>query len=186
MSTTTLSSATANPASDVKMPAITSMHHPAVRVFDAEETRRFYEDILGIPLAAGVIFDNDGIGNKINYMHSFHRLMDGNFLAFFDVPSRADPKIYASYNNLELCLGLGVAGEVEIEEMAERLSAAGVPFTGPVDNGVSKSIYFTDCNGVHLAIVANNPDYEEVLVKEKMRARNVLADWMTAVGSRKQ
>ena len=33
------------------MPSIKSLHHWAYRCRDAEETRHFYEDILGLPLA---------------------------------------------------------------------------------------------------------------------------------------
>lgn len=161
---------------------IVSIHHPAVRVLDAEKTRQFYEDILGVPLEAAVLLNDDGVGNKIDYMHSFHRMIDGDFLAFFDLPSLVNPTIFDDLNRYELRLGLKVAGNAELEEIIRRLDDAGVPHTAVVDDGLTKSIYLQDCNGIHVAVTANAPDAEERLAQEKARAKDVLADWVERHG----
>ena len=38
--------------------AVHNMHHTAYRCRDAEQTRWFYEDVLGFKLAAAMIFEN--------------------------------------------------------------------------------------------------------------------------------
>ena len=56
------------------------------RARDAEETRHFYEDILGLPLYH--IIQSDYVpstGEYCPYTHFFFRLQDGSFIAFFDL-----------------------------------------------------------------------------------------------------
>src|SRR3569832_1982899 len=67
-------------------PPIHQLHHYAYRARDAEETRRFYEDILGLPLYH--IIQSDVVpstGDYCPYTHFFFRLQDGSFIAFFDL-----------------------------------------------------------------------------------------------------
>ena len=62
------------------------LHHYAYRAKDAEETRHFYEDILGLPLYH--IIQSDYVpstGEYCPYTHFFFRLQDGSFIAFFDL-----------------------------------------------------------------------------------------------------
>src|SRR5438552_4738629 len=79
------------------------LHHVAYRCRDAEETRQFYEDILGLPLYHIIQSDHvPSTGEYCPYTHFFFRLQDGSFIAFFDLandeaalpspntPSRAD------------------------------------------------------------------------------------------------
>src|SRR4051812_18656362 len=65
---------------------IQQLHHYAYRARDAEETRHFYEDILGLPLYH--IIQSDVVpstGEYCPYTHFFFRLQDGSFIAFFDL-----------------------------------------------------------------------------------------------------
>src|SRR3954468_7721216 len=65
---------------------IHQLHHYAYRAKDAEETRAFYEDILGLPLYH--IIQSDVVpstGEYCPYTHFFFRLQDGSFIAFFDL-----------------------------------------------------------------------------------------------------
>ena len=65
---------------------IQQLHHYAYRARDAEETRHFYEDILGLPLYH--IIQSDYVpstGEYCPYTHFFFRLQDGSFIAFFDL-----------------------------------------------------------------------------------------------------
>ena len=51
---------------------INNVHHVAFRCRDAEQTRWFYEDVLGLKLAAAMAFDNlSGTDKKIEYLHIF-------------------------------------------------------------------------------------------------------------------
>src|SRR5215218_594046 len=80
-------SAVLNPARAVPAPpAIQQLHHYAYRARDAEETRHFYEDVLGLPLYH--IIQSDYVpstGEYCPYTHFFFRLQDGSFIAFFDL-----------------------------------------------------------------------------------------------------
>ena len=65
---------------------IHGLHHFAYRCKDAEETRHFYEDILGLPLYH--IIQSDYVpstGEYCPYTHIFFRMTDGSCIAFFDL-----------------------------------------------------------------------------------------------------
>lgn len=166
-----------NATSTTSAPQIFSLHHSALRCIDAEETRQFYEDVLGIPLAAACIFDHNGI-EPMDYMHLFHRMAGGDFVAFFDSPSAMDPDLFSPYTQLDMRVGFTVSSEADLAALEDRLTAAGVEFTGPIDHGYVKSIYFKDPSGLNLEFVAKSPRHEEILAEEKARATSVLADWI--------
>ena len=67
---------------------IKGLHHNAYRCRDTEETRRFYEGFLGLPLVYALKIEPGEIGQPsgIGAMHSFFQLDDGSFLTFFEVP----------------------------------------------------------------------------------------------------
>ena len=65
---------------------IKGLHHNAYRCRDSEETRKFYEDFLGLPLADAFEIEVTKTGRETSVLHSFYRLGDGSFLAFFEVP----------------------------------------------------------------------------------------------------
>ena len=68
------------------MPSIKSLHHWAYRCRDAEETRHFYEDVLGLPLAHVVSADIvPSTGEYSPYVHIFFEMKDGSYVAFFDL-----------------------------------------------------------------------------------------------------
>ncbi|HEU0203818.1 MAG TPA: VOC family protein, partial [Burkholderiaceae bacterium] len=62
------------------------LHHNAYRCRDSEETRRFYEDFLGLPLAGTLEITETKSGRKTHALHTFYALDDGSYLAFFEVP----------------------------------------------------------------------------------------------------
>jgi len=61
------------------------LHHAAYRCRDAEETRHFYEDILGLPLVHVVTADHVSTGKSTPFAHVFFRARDGSGIAFFDL-----------------------------------------------------------------------------------------------------
>ena len=56
---------------------IKGLHHNAYRCRDSEETRRFYEDFLGLPLADAFEITESKTGRETSVLHSFYRLGDG-------------------------------------------------------------------------------------------------------------
>src|SRR6516225_585715 len=69
------------------------LHHHAYVVRDHEANRRFFEDLLGIPLVATWCeksFSSD-LGKEIDFCHTFFGMADGSALAFLQF---ADPEMY--------------------------------------------------------------------------------------------
>ena len=62
---------------------IRKLHHSAYRCRDSEETRRFYEDFLGLPLSGTLEINETKSGRATETLHTFYRLDDGSFIAFF-------------------------------------------------------------------------------------------------------
>jgi catechol 2,3-dioxygenase-like lactoylglutathione lyase family enzyme len=143
------------PKSGPAMPPVHGLHHFAYKCRDAEETRRFYEDLMGFPLVH-VIEEHDvatTTGDKVSFLHIFFRMADGRFLAFFDLgdarASAKDPATPQFANHL----ALAVSGEEALLAAKARLEAGGVSCAGPMDHdGFVRSIYFWDPNGVRLEL----------------------------------
>ena len=68
---------------------IKGLHHNAYRCRDSEQTRRFYEDFLGLPLAGSLEIRETKTGRATSVLHTFYRLGDGSFLAFFEAPGQS-------------------------------------------------------------------------------------------------
>ena len=62
------------------------LHNNAYGCRDSEETRAFYEDFLELILADTFPILESKTGRKTSALHSFCRLGDNSFLAFFEVP----------------------------------------------------------------------------------------------------
>lgn len=135
---------------------IQQLHHYAYRARDAEETRHFYEDILGLPLYHIIQSDHvPSTGEYCPYTHFFFRLQDGSFIAFFDLgddqAALPSPNTPAWVNHV----AFRVDSVEQLEAMRTRLQAHSVDVIGVTDHHVFKSIYFFDPNGVRLELSAN-------------------------------
>jgi len=172
MTTTTKAARPAPPP-----PPIQQLHHYAYRARDAEETRHFYEDILGLPLYH--IIQSDYVpstGEYCPYTHFFFRLQDGSFIAFFDL---GDDQAAAPSPNTPLWvnhIAFRVNSLAELEAMKARLEANGVGVIGVTDHHIFKSIYFFDPNGVRLELSAQVAD-EFLMLKESTTAHARLNEW---------
>ena len=69
------------------------LHHNAFVVKDHEVNRRFFEDLLGIPLVATWCEKNFNteLQREVEFCHTFFAMADGGALAFFQF---ADPEMY--------------------------------------------------------------------------------------------
>ena len=157
--------------------AIHGLHHFAWRCRDAEETRHFYEDLLGLPLFHIIQSDHvPSTGEYCPYTHFFFRLGDGSFVAFFDlgddVAPLPSPNTPAWVNHL----ALRVDGVAELERAKTRLEAAGVDVLGVTDHHIFKSIYFFDPNGIRLELCAQLAG-EPQMLEESKTAHARLAEW---------
>ncbi len=167
-----------NPAAALPSPPpIHQLHHYAYRARDAEETRHFYEDILGLPLYH--IIQSDIVpstGEYCPYTHFFFRLQDGSFIAFFDLgddqaaePSPNTPK-WVNH------ISFRVDSMQALRDMKARLEAHGIEVLGITDHHIFHSIYFFDPNGVRLELTAQLAD-EFQMLQESKTAHARLAEW---------
>ena len=165
-------------SSTLPLPApIQQLHHNANRAKDAEETRHFYEDILGLPLFH--IIQSDIVpstGEYCPYTHFFFRLQDGSFIAFFDL---GDDEAALPSPNTPLWvnhISFRVNTVPELQAMKARLEAEGIEVLGVTDHHIFKSIYFFDPNGVRLELTAQLAD-EVHMQKESISVHARLAEW---------
>jgi len=157
--------------------AIHQLHHYAYRAKDAEETRHFYEDILGLPLYH--IIQSDVVpstGEYCPYTHFFFRLRDGSFIAFFDL---GDDQAALPSPNTPMWvnhISFRVDSKDDLQAMKDRLQAHGVEVLGITDHHIFDSIYFFDPNGVRLELTAQRAD-EFQMLQESKTAHARLNEW---------
>ena len=146
------------PAAPLPSP-VNGLHHFAWRCRDAEETRHFYEDILGLPLFHYIRADIvPSTGEYCPYVHIFFRMTDGSCLAFFDLGDNQlaapSPNTPAWVNHI----ALKVDTVDQLVSMKTRLEAHGVSVLGVTDHRIFNSIYFFDPNGIRLELCAQLAD----------------------------
>jgi len=161
-------------ASDKGKSMIKGLHHNAYRCRDSEETRRFYEDFLGVKLAETLEITETKSGRKTDTLHTFYRLDDGSFLAFFEAPDR--PFEFKRQHDFDLHIALEVS-PANLRRMFEKGKAAGIETRGISDHGFIDSIYFRDPNGYVIELTAKRPGHDEAMDPDKNRAREKLDSW---------
>lgn len=157
-------------------PAIRSIRHLSFRCVDAEETREFYEDFLGLELTAAIPGEMEVNGEKVEALHLHFRMADGDFIAFYDTTADMDPNMY-ELDPMELHLGMKVPSEKDMMTWSERLKERGVPFIGPMDHDMVQSIYFQDPNKLWLEVTYQVPNHEEIMHREMSTAKELIEDW---------
>ena len=67
---------------------IKKLHHAAYRCKNSEETRKFYEDFLGLKLVNAFEINETQTGRKPSVLHSFYEMDDNSCIAFFEAPGQ--------------------------------------------------------------------------------------------------
>jgi catechol 2,3-dioxygenase-like lactoylglutathione lyase family enzyme len=151
---------------------IKGLHHNAYRCRDSEETRKFYEDFLGLPLASALAIETTKTGRGANVLHTFYEMGDGSYLAFFEAPEQ--PFEFKRQHDFDLHIALEVDRQT-LMEMFERGKAAGIETRGVSDHGFIDSIYFRDPNGYVIELTTKTAEEHEFLDRD--RARRTLDEW---------
>ena len=153
---------------------IAGLHHNAYRCRDSEQTRAFYEDFLGLPLASTLEIGTTKTGRSVEALHTFYEMDDGSYLAFFEVPDM--PFEFKDHHDYDLHIAL----EVEVEHMEAMLAkgkALGMDPRGPADHDFIHSIYFRDPNGYVIELTAKQPNHDQKTDPSRNRARELLDKW---------
>jgi len=152
---------------------IKGLHHNAYRCRDSEETRKFYEDFLGLPLVNAFKIETTMTGRKTGagVLHSFFQLDDGSCLAFFEAPDM--PFEFKEQHDFDLHIALEVEPEA-LERMFAKGKAEGREVRGISDHKFIRSIYFRDPNGYVIELTAKVPGRESAMDPKKSHAREIL------------
>jgi catechol 2,3-dioxygenase-like lactoylglutathione lyase family enzyme len=157
------------------------LHHTAYVSNDLEATRRFYEDVVGLPLVATWCESDLMFGKVRTYCHTFFGMPDGSALAFFQFADPADaaefgPKMpFSPFHHI--ALQVDAAAQAEIEQ---RLAAAGYkePESFVLDHGYCRSVYATDPNGMIVELTCDHPDAAKINAQRLTDAGSELKRWL--------
>ena len=159
---------------------IKGLHHNAYRCRDSEETRAFYENFLELPLVDAFRISETKTGRETHALHSFYKLGDGSFLAFFEVPDT--PFDFKDQHDYDLHIALEVDGET-LQRMFDKGKDVGIETRGIADHGFIRSIYFRDPNGYVIELTAPADMTGDYASEAAKQAYGVLAEWQATKGS---
>jgi catechol 2,3-dioxygenase-like lactoylglutathione lyase family enzyme len=158
------------------------LHHHAYVVKDQEKNRQFFEDILGIPLAATWCerHFSPWVNREVAFCHTFYTLGDGGALAFFsfaddEVYQKCQPAQPPQIRNFDH-IAFKVSDDT-YDALITRLKAANEPVR-ETDHGYCRSIYCTSPDGLIVEFTIDAPDAEQVAALRKADAHRELARWM--------
>ena len=164
---------------------IKGLHHNAYRCRDSEETRKFYEDFLGLPLVHTLKIEETKTGRSTGagVLHTFFQLDDGSCLAFFEAPGM--PFEFKDQHDFDLHIALEVEPDA-LDRMFAKGKAEGREVRGVSDHGFIRSIYFRDPNGYVIELAAKVPGRESAMDPETSRARDILDEWQARKANKAQ
>lgn len=152
-------------------------HHVAYRCRDARETVDFYRRALGMTFQLAIAEDKvPSTGEPDPYMHVFLEAGNGNVLAFFELPTRADMGRDANTPRWVQHIAFRVGSMADLLAVKAHLEGMGIDVLGPTHHGIFKSIYFFDPNGHRLELAADigTPAQMEML---RSVADDMLEEW---------
>ena len=158
------------------------LHHNAYVTRDMEATRKFYEDIIGMPLVATWAEKTDLFGRERVYCHCFFALEDGGALAFFQFANEEDrvefgPEIPPSpFHHIALNVT-----RTQQDEILKRVREAGYTEPGQfyvLEHGYCHSLYVIDPNGLIVEFTADHPDVAQINADRKADAHATLERWL--------
>jgi glyoxylase I family protein len=157
------------------------LHHHAWITEDQEATRKFYEDVLGLPLIATWAETDELFGATRTYCHTFFGLADGSALAFFqfaDAKDQAEFKTQVNFSPFRH-VALSVNQETQ-DEIKERLAVAGYeePMTFVLHHGYCVSLYVLDPNDLIVEFAVDHLDADQINETRRKTAREDLARWL--------
>ncbi len=160
---------------------INGLHHNAYRCRDSEETRKFYEDFLGLRLAGTLEISESKTGRATSALHTFYELDNGSYLAFFEVPDQ--PFEFKAQHDYDLHIALEVAPDV-LRPMMEKGKSAGIETRGVADHNFLDSIYFRDPNGYVIELTAKRENHDAEMDPATNGARQKLDAWQAQKAER--
>lgn len=158
------------------------LHHHAFVVRDQEENRRFFEDLLGIPLIATWCETtwSAEMQREIEFCHTFFGMEDGSALAFFQFADDAVYRRCLAKEPAQIGRHYHVAFKVAPDtygELIARLKRANQLYR-ETNHGYCKSIYVTSPDGLIVEFTEDPPDAAEIDAARRADAHAELARWL--------
>ena len=148
-----------------------TLDHVAIPVRDAARSRRFYEDVLGLPLVDAMSGDD---WEGVPWLLMIFALGDGRQLAlgcFRGARWRAEQGLPSDARHYAL-------GSADLAPWRARLESAGVAFREE-DHGAQTSLFVADPDGTVLEITAPaTPDLPGKRSGSRASAQRVVAEWV--------
>ena len=157
------------------------LHHTAYVTRDLEVTRKFYEELIGLPLVATWCEKDELFGAERVYCHLFFALGDGGALAFFKFAKPEDEALFGPEMPETPFHHIALNVDQETQQGIEsRLAAAGYkePRTFVLEHGYCRSVYVTDPNGLILEFTLDSPRAEEINRTRRASAHADLERWV--------
>ncbi len=151
----------------------TGINHLAMVTGDMDATIRFWRDLLGMDLVAGL--------GGAHYRHYFFAISETDTIAFFEwdgvepIPEKdhgVPVKGPVAFDHISL----GVADEDALFELKAKLEAAGFWASEVVDHGFIHSLYSFDPNGIPI-------EFSYMIREEDPRRRPRMVDHNPAPGA---
>jgi catechol 2,3-dioxygenase-like lactoylglutathione lyase family enzyme len=135
----------------------TGINHLAMVTHDMRVTIRFWRDLLGMRLIAG-------LGRK-GYRHYFFEISEHDMIAFFEWPhaepiTEKDHGVPVKGPVVFDHVSIAVASDDDLWEVRDRLEAAGFWVSEVVDHGFIHSIYSFDPNNIPIEFSAPVADID--------------------------
>lgn len=157
------------------------LHHTAYVTKDMEATRKFYEDVIGLPLIATWSESDELFGAVRTYCHCFFGLGDGGALAFFQFENPADQEQFGPQMPFSPFHHIALNVDAETQAAIEgRIKAAGYTEPGHfvLEHGYCRSVYVTDPNGMILEFTLDAPNAAVINAERRKQARADLRRWL--------
>lgn len=167
-------------AQDTGLTPPARLHHHAFVTTDQEATRRFYEDVVGLPLVATWTEVEHLMGDEEQeFCHTFYGLADGGCLAFFQFANRQFSEEYAAPPPPSLFRHIAMLVTVDQQDaIRARAEDSGLK-TMVADHGYCKSLYISDPNNLLLEFTVDHPDVDKIDVIRRENAHRDLARWLS-------
>lgn len=154
------------------------LHHTAYVVRDQRATRRFYEDLIGLPLVATWTEADVLFGAERVYCHTFYGLADGSALAFFQFACDKDYEEFGPRFRPTPFIHIALEVDRQTQQRIEdRLAAAGWE-SFVLEHGYCRSLYATDPDGMIVELACDHPDAEAIAATRRRTAAADLERWL--------
>jgi catechol 2,3-dioxygenase-like lactoylglutathione lyase family enzyme len=148
------------------MTTYTGVNHLAMATGDLDRTIRFWRDLLGMRMVAGL--------GRAGYRHYFFEISATDMIAFFEWPDvepgpEKDHGAPVAGPHTFDHVSIGVASDEDLWELKDKLDAAGFWVSEIIDHGFIHSLYSFDPNNIAIEFSASVAEMD-------VRARPVLMD----------